>query len=90
MVVSYLVMDVIMLTFFCGFGVAKTGVHMGTKRGALDGREGTSNVCLEFEDGRLGYHFGTWGARVQNLDILFMPIATAVFLKPTSLEKHPS
>ncbi len=26
-------------------------------------REGTSNVCLEFENGALGYHFGTWGAR---------------------------
>ena len=26
-------------------------------------REGTSNVCLEFANGTLGYHFGTWGAR---------------------------
>jgi predicted dehydrogenase len=26
-------------------------------------REGTSNVCLEFENGALAYHFGTWGAR---------------------------
>ena len=26
-------------------------------------REGTSNVCLEFENGALGYHFGTWGAK---------------------------
>jgi len=26
-------------------------------------REGTSNVCLEFANGAMGYHFGTWGAR---------------------------
>ena len=26
-------------------------------------REGTSNVCLKFETGAMGYHFGTWGAR---------------------------
>ncbi|MBQ7178681.1 MAG: Gfo/Idh/MocA family oxidoreductase [Victivallales bacterium] len=40
------------------------GTHIGTKIGTpwMD-REGTSNVCLEFEDGTLGYHFGTWGAR---------------------------
>ena len=40
------------------------GSHTGTKLGTpwMD-REGTSNVCLEFENGALGYHFGTWGAR---------------------------
>ena len=26
-------------------------------------REGTSNVTMKFAGGRLGYHFGTWGAR---------------------------
>jgi predicted dehydrogenase len=26
-------------------------------------KEGTSNVCIEFESGALGYHMGTWGAR---------------------------
>lgn len=26
-------------------------------------KEGTSNVAIEFENGALGYHFGTWGAR---------------------------
>ena len=45
-------------------GKPKSGVHMGTKCCTpwMD-REGTSNVCLEFENGALGYHFGTWGAR---------------------------
>jgi len=40
------------------------GVHLGTKLGTpwMDW-EGTSNVCIEFEGGKLGYHFGTWGAR---------------------------
>jgi len=35
-------------------------------------REGTSNVCLEFENGALGYHFGTWGARGTRLGYSFM------------------
>lgn len=26
-------------------------------------REGTSNVTMQFENGTMGYHFGTWGAR---------------------------
>ena len=26
-------------------------------------REGTSNVTMKFAGNRLGYHFGTWGAR---------------------------
>ena len=40
------------------------GTHSGTNFGTpwMD-REGTSNVCLEFENGALAYHFGTWGAR---------------------------
>ena len=40
------------------------GSHFGTNLGTpwMD-REGTSNVCLQFESGALGYHFGTWGAR---------------------------
>ncbi len=40
------------------------GTHMGTNRGTpWMEKEGTSNVSLEFENGALGYHFGTWGAR---------------------------
>lgn len=40
------------------------GTHIGTRTGTpwLEG-EGTSNVVIAFEDGTLGYHFGTWGAR---------------------------
>lgn len=34
-------------------------------------REGTSNVCLEFANGALGYHFGTWGARGTRLGYSF-------------------
>ena len=44
------------------------GTHFGTNLGTpwMD-REGTSNVCLQFESGALGYHFGTWGARGSRL-----------------------
>ena len=40
------------------------GTHFGTNLCTpwMD-REGTSNVCLQFENGARGYHFGTWGAR---------------------------
>ena len=40
------------------------GTHVSTNLGTpwMD-REGTSNVTLEFGEGALGYHFGTWGAR---------------------------
>lgn len=40
------------------------GYHAGTNLGTpWMEREGTSNVTIEFEGGKLGYHFGTWGAR---------------------------
>ena len=48
------------------------GTHVGTNRGTpWMKREGTSNVCIEFEEGRLGYHFGTWGARGSRLRYSF-------------------
>ncbi|MBT3344539.1 MAG: Gfo/Idh/MocA family oxidoreductase [Gemmatimonadetes bacterium] len=48
------------------------GHHMGTNKGTeWMEREGTSNVTIEFEDGRLGYHFGTWGARATRLGYTF-------------------
>ena len=48
------------------------GVHLGTNRGTpWMEREGTSNAVLEFEGGRLGYHFGTWGARGTRLGYAF-------------------
>ena len=48
------------------------GTHTGTRLGTpwMD-REGTSNVCIEFENGALGYHFGTWGARGTKLRYSF-------------------
>ena len=33
--------------------------------------EGTSNVSIQFENGKLGYHFGTWGARGSRLKYSF-------------------
>lgn len=40
------------------------GTHIGTNFGTpWMEKEGTSNVTIEFENGALGYHFGTWGAR---------------------------
>lgn len=44
------------------------GTHIGTRNGTpwLE-KEGTSNVTIEFENGVLGYHFGTWGARGSRL-----------------------
>lgn len=48
------------------------GTHMGTNRCTpWMEKEGTSNVCLKFEDGTLGYHFGTWGARGTRLGYSF-------------------
>ena len=44
------------------------GVHIGTNLCTpWMEKEGTSNATLEFEGGRLGYHFGTWGARGSRL-----------------------
>ena len=48
------------------------GIHLGTNRCTpWMEKEGTSNVCLEFENGILGYHFGTWGARGTRLGYAF-------------------
>jgi predicted dehydrogenase len=48
------------------------GSHYGTNRGTpWMEREGTSNATIEFENGILGYHFGTWGARGTRLKYSF-------------------
>ncbi len=48
------------------------GTHFGTNTGTpWMEREGTSNVTMAFEGGRLGYHFGTWGARGTRLGYSF-------------------
>lgn len=44
------------------------GTHMGTNLGTpWMEREGTSNVTIKFDNGAMGYHFGTWGARGSRL-----------------------
>jgi len=51
-----------LLLWFLGRPVK--GVHFGTNYGTpWMEKEGTSNVCIQFESGALGYHFGTWGAK---------------------------
>ena len=50
------------LLWFLGEPVS--GTHLGTNTGTpWMEREGTSNVTMKFAGDRLGYHFGTWGAR---------------------------
>ena len=45
-------------------GEPVSGTHLGTNAGTpWMEREGTSNVTMKFAGNRLGYHFGTWGAR---------------------------
>lgn len=45
-------------------GKPVSGVHVGSNKGTpWMEREGTSNVIMTFENGAMGYHFGTWGAR---------------------------
>ena len=45
-------------------GEPVSGTHLGTNTGTpWMEREGTSNVTMKFAGNRLGYHFGTWGAR---------------------------
>ncbi|MBT3375672.1 MAG: Gfo/Idh/MocA family oxidoreductase [Lentisphaerae bacterium] len=48
------------------------GTHFGTNFGTpWMEREGTSNVTIEFENGAMGYHMGTWGARGTRLRYSF-------------------
>lgn len=50
-----------LLLFFLGNPVS--GIHIGTRVGTeWLMEEGTSNAIIKFENGSLGYHFGTWGA----------------------------
>ena len=59
-----------LLMWFLGKPVS--GTHLGTKLGTpwLE-KEGTSNVSIKFENGSIGYHFGTWGARGTRLGYSF-------------------
>ncbi len=48
------------------------GTHIGTNFGTpWMEKEGTSNVSIKFENGALGYHFGTWGAKGTRLGYSF-------------------
>ncbi len=59
-----------MLLWYLGAPV--WGVHMGTNYGTpWMEMEGTSNVTLKFENGAMGYHFGTWGAKGTRLRYSF-------------------
>ncbi|HRU04593.1 MAG TPA: Gfo/Idh/MocA family oxidoreductase [Candidatus Brocadiia bacterium] len=53
-------------------GAPVKGVHVGSNCCTpWMEREGTSNVTLTFENGAMGYHFGTWGARGSRLRYSF-------------------
>lgn len=45
------------------FGEPEKGIHLGTNKCTpWMLREGTSNATILFKNGKLGYHFGTWGS----------------------------
>lgn len=55
-----------LLLWFLGEPVK--GTHVGTNFGTpWMEYEGTSNVSIQFANGALGYHFGTWGAKGSKL-----------------------
>ena len=59
-----------LLMWFLGKPVS--GTHLGTNFGTpWMEKEGTSNVSIKFENGSIGYHFGTWGARGTRLGYSF-------------------
>ena len=59
-----------LLLWFLGEPMA--GTHLGTNYGTpWMEREGTSHVCIKFETGAVGYHFGTWGAKGTRLGYSF-------------------
>jgi predicted dehydrogenase len=63
-------------------GRPRRGVHLGSNHGTpWMEREGTSNVTLEFEDGPLGYHFGTWGAKGTRLGYSFHAHCTEAMIE---------
>ena len=58
------------------------GMHIGTNKGTpWMEKEGTSNITIEFENGVLGYHFGTWGARGSRLKYAFHAHCTGGMLE---------
>jgi predicted dehydrogenase len=64
------------------------GTHLGTHTGTPWMEwEGTSNVAIEFAGGRLGYHFGTWGARGTRLGYSFHAHCTEGMIEAAVNEK---
>ena len=65
------------------------GTHLGTNFGTpWMEREGTSNVTIEFLGGRLGYHFGTWGARGSRLRYSFHAHCTGGMIEAAISQKQ--
>ncbi len=65
------------------------GTHMGTNLGTpWMEREGTSNVTMRFAGGKLGYHFGTWGARGSKLRYSFHAHCTEGMLEADISNSH--
>ena len=69
-----------LLLWFLGAPVE--GTHLGTNYGTpWMEKEGTSNVAMKFENGALGYHFGTWGAKGTRLGYSFHAHCTSGMLE---------
>lgn len=63
-------------------GEPVSGTHLGTNLGTpWMEKEGTSDVCIRFASGALGYHHGTWGARGTRLGYSFHAHCTEGFLE---------
>jgi predicted dehydrogenase len=53
-------------------GLPVRGIHLGSNFCTpWMEKEGTSNVTIQFENGAMGYHFGTWGAKGTRLKYSF-------------------
>ncbi len=75
-----------LLLWFLGEPVR--GIHMGTNFGTpWMEKEGTSNATIEFAGGKMGYHFGTWGARGTRLGYSFHIHCTEGMLEYNHAEK---
>ncbi len=65
------------------------GTHLGTNYGTpWMEKEGTSNMTMEFENGALGMHFATWGARGTRLGAAIHAHCTAGMLEMNFRERR--
>ena len=68
------------LMWFCGAPV--TGAHFGTNVGTpWMLKEGTSAVTMSFENGAIGYHGATWGARGTRMGVDFQIMTEKALLE---------